>query len=253
VKFILSQTIDKAMRGGGFFGAVIYGSQRLGKSSYAAQVLYELYGDWDVVNEHILFELEDVVRLLHQALKAKRKIPALVWDDAGIHANKLLYFQNRLLVQYLQNLLDVVGLNLGGLLITTPSPNNLLAAIRGYEWYRVKIYRRDDYNGRFAVGYQSVLLPSGSRLIKRVFKDNYNVKLPEEFWTPYVEKRQGYLEAGIEHLQNLIEKRLPGLSMDEVIGGDNHEPEVDALLRAERTPGMAAVSQVKPRQHPGQV
>ena len=228
MKFVLSQKVSEAMSGGGFVGALIYGSQRLGKSSYAAQILYDIYGDWDVVNQHILFELSDVVKMLRLALKERRKIPAMVWDDAGIHANKLLYFQNRTLVQYLQNLLDVVGLYLGGLLITTPSPNNLLRAIRGYEWYRVKIYQRDKYNGRMAVGYQSILLPSGSRLIKRVFKDNYNVHLPEVFWQPYLVKRQGYLEAGIDNLERLLELHHP--MMDAGPEGAGLEGEIDTIL-----------------------
>lgn len=208
MKFVLSSQIDKAMREDGFVGCLIYGAQRLGKSSYSAQVLYDIYGDWDMVQSHILFNLEDVVGMLSQALKQRKKIPAVVWDDAGVHANKLLYFQERTLVQYMQNLFDVIGLNLGGLLITTPNPSNLLRAIRGYEWYRVKIYRRDNYNGRFAVAYQSVLLPSGSRLIKRMFKDNFNVRLPDPFWTEYLDKRQSYLEVGIAQLQALAEKRV---------------------------------------------
>lgn len=221
MKFVLTSKIAKAMKDDGFVGALIYGSQRLGKSSYASQILYDLYQDWDMVNEHMLFELDDVVKVLHRALKERKKIPAIVWDDAGVHANKFLYFRNRTLVQYLQNLFDVIGLNLGGLLITTPSPNNLLRVIRGYEWYRVKIYRRNEYHDRFAVAYQSVLLPSGSRLIKRAFKDNFNVILPNEFWDPYLEKRQTYLEIGIAQLQALAEKQVGEL---------------------ERTPGEVAVS-----------
>jgi len=224
VKFVLSTKIAKAIKDDAFIGGIIYGAQRLGKSSYAAQVMYEFYEDWGAVNEHILFRLEDVVAMLQDSLKARRKIPVLCWDDAGIHANKLIYFSERRYVQYLSNLLDVVGLYLGALLITTPSPMNLLAAIRGYEFYRLKVYRRDAYNGRFAVGYQSVLLPSGTRIIKREFKDNYNVRLPDEFWTQYLVKRETYLDEGLRKLQGIIAE---------------HNIAIGEL---ERTPGEAAVS-----------
>lgn len=205
-KFILSQLIDKSIRTGAFTGAIIYGAQRLGKSSYAAQVMYDVYQDWGLVNEHTLFELGDVVDLLATALKKNQRVPVINWDDCGVFGNKMRYFEDRSLVQYLQNLTDVVGLSLGCLLMTTPSPNNLLKALRGYEFYRCKIYARDNYNGRMAVGYQSVLLPSGSRLIRRKFKDNYNVRLPDEFWQPYLVKRQGYLDVAITNLQNVIGK-----------------------------------------------
>lgn len=206
-KFILSQNIERTLKQDGFMGAIIYGSQRLGKSSYAAQVLYEIYKDWDVVNDHILFKLEDVVGVMKTAIHKRKKIPAIVWDDAGVHANKLLYFQNRELVQYLQNLTDVIGINLGALLITTPNPLNLLRAIRGYEFYRVKVYRRDDFNGRTAVGYRSSMLPSGMRTIRRMWHDNYKVRLPDAFWKKYMVKRQGYLDEAISQLENLANRR----------------------------------------------
>jgi hypothetical protein len=214
LKFVLSHHIEKAMRDDGFIGAIIYGAQRLGKSSYSAQVLYDIYHDWQLVDEHMVFNLTDVVDLLHTANRERRKIPALCWDDCGVHANKLVYFQDRLMVQYLSNLIDVVGVNLGGLLMTTPSPLNLLRTLRGYEFYRVKVYRRDQYNGRIAVGYQSVLLPSGTRLIKREFKDNFNVRLPDEFWNPYIEKRQGYLDQAIGKLQELAMINHPAMRPD---------------------------------------
>lgn len=237
MKYIMAQKIASAMRQDAFIGAIVYGAQRIGKTSYTAQVLYEVYEDWNMVNDRILFKLEDVVAVLRAAVRTRTKIPVLVWDDAGIHANKLLYFQNRTLIQYLQNLIDVVGINLGCLLITTPNPTNLLKAIRGYEFYRIKVYRRDEYNGRYAVGYQSVLLPSGSRLIKRVFKDNYKVRLPDEFWQPYMEKRQGYLDEGLKRLEELALKNVPMLSGDDF--DDNGKGQSS---RAERTAGVPAVS-----------
>lgn len=226
MKFILSHKIDKAIQGDGFVGAIVYGKQRLGKSSYSAQVLYDIYGDWELVNEHMVFNLKDVVNILSTANRERRKIPALCWDDCGVHGNKLIYFQDRLLVQYLGNLMDVVGLSLGGLLMTTPSPLNLLRSLRGYEFYRVKIYQRDAYNGRLAVGYQAVLLPSGTRLIKREYKDNFNVMLPDEFWQPYVEKRQGYLDEAIGRLQGLI-----GDDHHDLPGGDLVESSDQELLQ----------------------
>jgi len=210
MKFVLSGLIDKSISSGGFTGAIIYGAQRLGKSSYAAQVMYDIYKDWEVVNAHTLFELTDVVDLLYTAMKERRRIPVINWDDAGVFGNKMRYFEDRSLVQYLQNLTDVVGLSLGCLLLTTPSPNNLLKALRGYEFYRCKIYPRDKYNGRTAVGYQSSLLPSGSRIIHRKFRDNYNVRLPDEFWKPYLVKRQGYLDVAITNLQGIIGSGLSG-------------------------------------------
>jgi len=207
---VLATKIEKALKDDAFMGAIVYGGQRLGKSSYCAKVMFEILGDWDLVNDHMLFELSDVVELLERANARREKIPVVCWDDCGVHGGKYLYFQDRLLVQYLGNLLDVIGLNLGGLLMTTPSPLNLLRVLRGYEFMRIKIYRRDNFNGRIAVGYQAVLLPSGTRLIKRQFKDNFNVMLPNDFWHSYLEKRQRYLDVAISKLKELARRNGNG-------------------------------------------
>jgi hypothetical protein len=203
---VLADRILKAYRGGGFIGAIVYGRQRLGKSSYASKVLYDIYRDWDAVLGHMLFDLSEVVSVMGKAMRDKQRIPALCWDDAGVHGNKLLYFSNRPLVQYLQNLIDVIGINLGGLIITTPSPSNLLRALRGYEFYRVKVFS-DGGTRRHATGYANSLLPSGDRLVHREFTDHYDVMLPDEFWKPYQEKRQRYLAYALANLESLINSK----------------------------------------------
>jgi hypothetical protein len=200
---VLAERILKAYRGGGFVGAIVYGKQRLGKSSYASKVLFDIYQDWDVVLNHMLFDLRDVVSVMSRAVKEGKRIPAICWDDCGVHGNKMLYFANRPLVQYLQNLIDVIGINLGGLILTTPSPNNLLRVLRGYEFYRVKIFS-DGGTRRHATGYINSLLPSGTRLVHREFTDYYDVMLPDKFWKPYQEKRQRYLAYALANLESLI-------------------------------------------------
>ena len=174
MSLILSGLIQQALVRDQFIGAIIYGSQRTGKSSYASKVMYEIYQDWDLVNQYMLFKLEDVVGVLEDATERGEKIPCFCWDDCGVHGNNLLYFSNRDLVQYLGDLLDVAGISVGGVLMTTPSPLKLLKVIRGYEFYRVKVTNRNSSTGRRAVGYQSILLPSGTRMIKREYEDTFS-------------------------------------------------------------------------------
>jgi hypothetical protein len=208
VSFVLSKRISEAYNGGGFVGSVVYGPQRMGKSSYALQVLNEVYGNWNDALNYCLFSLEDVVKILRKGVMKDVKIPALVWDDAGVHAHSFLYFSNRRLVEYLSSLLDVVGTHLGGLLITTPNPQKLLKVIRGYEFFRVKVFKRNNSGGRRAVGYFSSLLPSGTRIIRRVFSDFYDVQLPDSVWNRYSKKRKKYLDFALANLEQLI--KYPG-------------------------------------------
>jgi len=202
-KFVLTGQIEQAIRQDGMVGCVIYGPQRQGKSSYGLQVLYQVYGNWPDVLSHTLFRLEDVIALIEQAIETDTKVKALLWDDAGIHAGRLKYFSNRNLVEYLENLLDTCGLYVHALLMTSPSVLSLLKCLRTYEFYRTKIYRRDSSYGRFAVSYSSTLLPSGTRLIHRKFRDNYCVKLPDDVWAEYLTKRRGYLKEAVSQLKNL--------------------------------------------------
>ncbi|MFC2067737.1 hypothetical protein ACFLTP_01810 [Chloroflexota bacterium] len=206
MSLILSGLIQQAIAHDQFIGAIIYGSQRTGKSSYASKVMYEIYQDWDKVNQYMLFKLEDVVRVLEDATDRGVKIPCFCWDDCGVHGNNLLYFSNRDLVQYLGDLLDVAGISVSGVLMTTPSPLKLLKVIRGYEFYRVKVTSRNTSTGRRAVGYKSILLPSGTRMIKREYEDMFSVMLPDSFWDRYVEKRRSYLAEGLRRLRSVMHK-----------------------------------------------
>lgn len=221
MSLVLANEIKQAVKNDQFVGAIIYGQQRMGKSSYAAKVMYEIYEDWDVVNRHMLFKLDDVVRLLEDATDREIKIPCFCWDDCGVHGNKLLYFQERTLVQYLGDLLDTAGISCGGILMTTPSPLKLLAAIRGYEFYRVKVTAKNTSHGRRAVGYKSILLPSGTRLIRRVYSDEFNVMLPEEFWGSYVAKRRSYLQFGLRQLRKLVGRHHAEMAADDNILADS--------------------------------
>jgi len=230
--FVLADKINQAINQNGFVGAIVYGGQRLGKSSYALKTAYQIYGDWDKVNECVLYKLSDVVKVIKDAINGGYKVPCIIWDDAGVHANRLLYFAERDLVRYLENMLDVIGTHVSSLILTTPNPLNLLLAIRGFEFYRIKVYRKDAYNGRYAVGYNSVLLPSGTRLIRREFSDNYNVRLPDDFYAKYMIKRNGYLKDAINQLESI------GKQMGSGGEGVLCENKVD---RDERTSEVAAV------------
>jgi len=51
-QFVLSRYI---MEHSEMTGVIVFGSQRTGKSSYAMQVLYDIYQDWNTVLDHVFF------------------------------------------------------------------------------------------------------------------------------------------------------------------------------------------------------
>jgi len=208
MSLVLAGLIKNAIKRDQFLGAIVYGPQRTGKSSYSAKVMYEVYGDWDMVNKMMLFRLEDVVEVIERATTTGVKVPVFCWDDCGVHGNNLLYFANRDLVMYLGDLLDVAGISVGSILMTTPSPEKLLKVVRGYEFLRVKVTNRDGSTGRRSVGYNSTLLPSGTRIIHRLYEDSFSVTLPDAYWRDYMVKRKGYLVDGLKRLRGAMKRPI---------------------------------------------
>jgi len=202
-QFVLSRYI---MEHSEMTGVIVFGSQRTGKSSYAMQVLYDIYQDWNTVLDHIFFKLEDVVRFLMVQIKTGRIIPAFVWDDAGVYGSKQLYFTKRRLAEYLQNLFDVIGTAVKGVILTTPSPENLLKALRSYEFYRVKIVKHNQYYRRIAQGYKNVLLPSGTRYIRKMYRDYFDVRLPKDVYEEYIKIRKSYLDNTLDNLNEFLQE-----------------------------------------------
>jgi len=191
-------------------GAVIYGMQRSGKTMYSLLVMYDFYRDWDEVLRNVFFTLDELIAAIKERVLAnfskEQTLRVICWDDAGVHGSKYLFFRSRQLTEYLQNLFDVVGLALKAILITTPNPENLLKAIRGYEFYRVKIFKLTGDN-RVAVGYKSILLPSGLMRMRRIFEDYYNLRIPNDVYKEYLERRERYLEEAVENLERFLNRR----------------------------------------------
>ena len=229
-KFVLTAEIEKAIRQDGMVGCVIYGPMRIGKSVFALKTLYQLYGNWDDVLAHTVFRLEDMVGLIEQAMGKDQKVKAVLWDDAGVYGGRMRYFENRTLIQYLENLLDTIGLSLHALLMTSPSVLSLLKCLRTYEFYRIKIYR-DTGQRRYAIAYMSTLLPSGTRLIHRKWRDNYTCRLPDDVWKEYLVRRQGYLREAISQLKSLAHARSRATDMepypDNAYPGNGHDDLID--------------------------
>lgn len=201
----MAQRIYEAIDERSFVGSIVFGSQRIGKSAYGLRVLYEIYEDWDdILDNYVLFDLDDVLRLLERSVNEREQIKAFMWDDAGVHASKHIFFSDRKKAQLLQNLFDVIGLYLGGVILTTPSPTNLLKALRDYEFYRIKVTRKNEYWGRNALGYRNILLPSGASYIKKVFQDSFNCHLPDDVYQRYEDMRSDYTKKSVQRLKDYL-------------------------------------------------
>jgi hypothetical protein len=209
--FAFSKTI---MCRNAFTGAIVYGKQQLGKTSYTMQVAYDIYQDWDMVFENMFFSLGELVGYLREHIQKmgnkidkRLKIPFVIWDDAGVHANKMMYFNDPEMAQMLASLFDVVGAAASGIALSTPTPGNLLRAIRDYEFLKIKISKDKNPGRRVATAYAPNLWPSGKVMIYGEFDDHYPARLPDDVYNRYQPIRMSYLADALERLDEIIEKR----------------------------------------------
>ena len=70
----------------------------------------------------------------------------------------------------------------------------------------MKIRKMDDDN-RVAYGYKSILLPSGKMIVRKIFKDFYNIYIPNDVYKQYLEMREQYLEEAVENLEKFLQKK----------------------------------------------
>ena len=212
--FILAKKIAKA-HPNGFVGAVIEGKRAIGKTSYAIKVVKEvfktIYGcnDVDAYNmalKHIVFNIEDVIGILKNARQKEEMIPALVWDDAGVHGSSLQYFINLRGVQEMKAITDTIRSATTGFLLTCPDREGLLKILRGYNDFLVTITRLDGYNSRSARGYNVYKLPSGMKRIYRNWDDRYSCHLPNWVYNIYMKQRHKYLDDALDSIEKMKKK-----------------------------------------------
>jgi len=216
--FILARKIIKN-HPNGFVGAIVEGKRGVGKSSYCIKVMKEVYQSlyncddntaYQYALDHILFSMDDVVRIMKEARHRGEVVPVVTWDDAGVHGSNLQWFINMKGVQELKSVTDTVRTAVTGMLLNCPDREGLAKVLRGYNDYLVTITKIDTPYTRSARGYNVYKLPSGMKRIYRNFDDRYSCYLPNWVYNKYMEQRMRFLDEAIEaveHMKNKLTKK----------------------------------------------
>lgn len=200
--------LTQHIKSSAFTGAIVYALQRKGKSSYAMQALYELYGNWDDVFSHMFFKIEDMTDFLFDHIDDTEPMPAILWDDAGVHASKFLYFQDVDQADLLKKLFDVIGIVTKSIILTTPVPDELLKSLRSYEFLKIKITDAPgSKTNRYANVYDNRLLPSGAHRNPFTWREDFDVMLPDEVYKKYSPIRRSYYKESITNLRDFIKTK----------------------------------------------
>jgi len=205
----------------GFFGMVVEGKQRIGKSSYVSQSLAESFGEWqykpvvkcvepnyESVKPWMVFPPKEFLDLV---LHVESKQRAVIWDDAGFLLFALDWYEP--FVKSVSRYIQLAGRQFGSLILTTPNKtlisSKVLAALpemyvckvvrAGYDSYlnrprKAKVYERWDY-------------PDGKKGgVKTRWKDHFNAMLPDSFFGWYKPKSEHYMDVGLQILKREVNK-----------------------------------------------
>jgi len=164
---------------------IIYGQLGIGKTSYAMQILMELYKTKDIevlkrYFAHTPLEFLEMIRGFD------KQVPAVVWDDAGVWLYYMDYAHP--LVKQFGKTLQMIRTKTASVILTTPNPTLILGKLRNFpQTLTVKISRfsgsQYQQQRRKATAYWSWLLPDLQKLrVKTAFIDEFGVMLPEDVY-----------------------------------------------------------------------
>ena len=216
--FITSALIQKALHNNECRNFIAYGPLGYGKTSFALQVLMEVYGtqDPDILSKYFFFDPKE---FLAKVTKFKKQVPAVAWDDAGVW---LYYmdFQSGL-IKSVSKLMQLIRTRTASVIYTTPTPTLILGRLRNFpQTTTLKISKiggepRPNYknNMRRVTAYQSYLLPDlHKQRVRKLYVDDFSCMLDQDVYEWYTEERRGYIEQIEEQLQG----ELPDSLKDQV-------------------------------------
>lgn len=183
---VTTRMIKQAFNTDQFFLFIIYGPLRYGKSSYASQVLAELFGTWDpeVLKNYIGCEPREV---LNRWMTQRKKELAYCWDDAGLWLHALEW--NSPFVRAVGKYLNVAGTDWGGLILTAPLPTWVAKKIRGIpQAITIKIMKCSGHQPtrRIARAYRHWTHPDMKKTgVKKIYEDEFDVMLPQNYYDWY--------------------------------------------------------------------
>ena len=217
-----------------FFGLIVYGPLRQGKSSYAIQLLAETYGilknpewkkalnlelgdwakwvqsetrpDWGAWKEHMVFPPQDFVRKTLESNEKQRCL--LVWDDAGFWLSHYTY--KNPFIASVSEYMNVIASDWASVIFTAPNPKWLITHVRGLpggHTGRVSKMSGDRYHRheRYVTVYEGWMSPDmKSGGVSTRLRDEFNVFLPNDVFAEYDQYRRAFALVAKEHMRDTL-------------------------------------------------
>lgn len=201
-----------------FYGLLVTGRQRIGKSSYVCQGLAESMGKWeyhpspycaepdysDRMRKWITFPPEEFIDLT-LSLGVGTKERAALWDDAGFWLFVLDWYEP--FVKVVARYIQLAGRQFGFLLLTSPAQGMISSKVLDAmpDLFIAKVVKEGEdtpkLKPRLVKVYERWEYPDGRKGgVRTRWKDHYNAILPDDFWKWYKPKSDHYLDEGLKIL-----------------------------------------------------
>jgi len=209
-KFALSRKIIRAWREKRHIAAIVFGHKQVGKSTYALQVMEEVYRAfgfsekeaWDLSLKCLVFKIEEFLHVLELMRRYPfLRIPVVTVDDAGVWFGHQRRFTREAVA--LKGLFDTVGTAFGTIIYTTPNPSGLLNFIRTSVNFRIRV---EPYGSkRIAYGWKEEIDVDGSTefTVRGAPGDVFST-LDGEKYEQYARIRRYFLEEAMEEVQKVF-------------------------------------------------
>lgn len=196
----------------GFESLFIIGPQGSGKTTYALLVLYEVYRDWDKVLEHTFFDLPRAIEKLEKAFDSGERLPVILFDDAGIHLSKYLWFspEGRALVMWFNAFYNLIRTVCSAVIFTSPDMDTMVE-IRKKSWWvgepRLPRHASSNQHVREMVLYKKRITVTGQVFATKRAIDIYKLDaIPSSVRQRYEEKRREALRKTLELLKDAMRR-----------------------------------------------
>lgn len=194
---ILGQFIDRWHKNDESRVVLIYGTAGVGKSSYAIQTCLELDGIYHYnYKDFIVFKPQEFIYKISYLIDNNLKIPALIWDDAGVWLYKLDYYDD--FVKSAVKFFNVARTVVSCIILTTINPSMLITNIRKMDMFTIKIVRRGHHDTSLARCYHANYTPNGYRLLRTIFEDEFKRHMPDDVYEWYSKMRASYVKEALE-------------------------------------------------------
>jgi hypothetical protein len=192
---------------------MVYGATRAGKTTYAILGLAQaarklgLNPTWSYLSERIVFDVREILGYFNMARnrveRTGRKDLGVILDDAGVHLHAYKSFHERLFVERISSLLQVAGVYTSNIIITTPSPQNVIRMVREMDNMGFILVTRVGEDAAMATIYRVRFYPPRFIRARKLAREIFPLEMP--YHDKYMVKRIGYVEQQLAMLKAYLE------------------------------------------------